>query len=69
MKGRDIMFSWFLANAINLALIAGIVLVVALLLRGMLREKKSGGGCSGCGGGCSSCSGCAACRPQSAPKP
>lgn len=38
------------------AIIAGVlVLVVALIIRGMIKDKKAG---KGCGGNCSHCSGC-----------
>ena len=50
------MLSWLSANLINIALVALLALIVALLLRGMLRRMKAGscscgGGCAGCGGG------------------
>ena len=57
------MLAWLSANLINIALIFVIVLVVALLLRSMIRDKKAGK--SSCGGNCAdcgACSGCASCR-------
>ena len=61
------MFAWLSANLINIALVAVIVLIVALLIRGMIRDRKAGksscgGSCASCGacGGCSSCSQCGA---------
>ena len=61
------MSAWLSANFVNIALIAVIVLVVALLIRGMIRDRKAGksscgGSCASCGacGGCSSCGNCAA---------
>ena len=47
------MFAWLSANLINIALIAVLVLIAALLIRGMLRDRKAGacacGGCGKCG--------------------
>ncbi len=58
------MLTWLSANLINIALAALIVLIVALLIRGMVRDRRAGksacgGNCAGCGacGGCASCSG------------
>ena len=50
------MLIWLAQNWINLVLIAVLVLVVALLIRGLIRDRQSG--CAGCGGSCSSCGGC-----------
>ncbi len=59
------MFVWLSANLINIALVAVIALIVGLLIRGMIRDKKAGksscgGNCAGCGacGGCASCGKC-----------
>lgn len=63
LKGSDLMLAWLSVNLINIALVLVIVLVVGLLLRSMIRDKKAGK--SSCGGSCSSCgacSGCASCR-------
>ena len=38
------MFAWLSANLINIALVAVIVLIVALLIRGMIRDRKAGNG-------------------------
>lgn len=57
------MLTWLSANLINIALVLVIVLVVALLLHSMIRDKKAGK--SSCGGSCAdcgACSGCASCR-------
>lgn len=60
------MLIWLSANWINLFLIAVIMLVVILLVRGMIRDKKAGksfcgGSCASCGAcGCASCSACKA---------
>ena len=58
------MFAWLAANLINIVLIAVIALIVGLLLRGMVRDKKAGK--SSCGGSCASCGacgGCGSCHP------
>ena len=45
------MFLWLTANWINIALVAVIALVVTLLIRGMIRDRKAGksAGCASCG--------------------
>ena len=53
------MLAWLSANLINIVLIALIALIVGLLIRGMIRDKKAGK-CS-CGGNCSACGACAGC--------
>ena len=53
------MSAWLSANFVNIALIAVIVLVVALLIRGMIRDRKAGK--SPCGGSCASCGACGGC--------
>ncbi|MBR4990901.1 MAG: FeoB-associated Cys-rich membrane protein [Oscillospiraceae bacterium] len=47
----------------DIIVISALVMIVALIIRGMIRDKKQGkcSGCSGCSD-CSSCSGCAACQ-------
>ncbi len=56
------MFAWLSANLINIVLIAVIALVVGLLIRGMIRDKKAGKrSCGGNCGSCGACSGCSAC--------
>ena len=50
------MFAWLSANLINIVLVTVIVLIVALLIRGMIRDKKAGR--SSCGGSCASCGAC-----------
>ncbi len=59
------MFVWLSANWINIALVVVLALIVGLLLRGMIRDRKAGksscgGNCAGCGA-CSGCSACARC--------
>ena len=56
------MLNWLSANLVNIVLIAALVLIVGLLIRGMIRDKKAGK--RSCGGNCAccaSCSGCSAC--------
>ena len=53
------MLAWLSANLINIALVAVIVLIVALLIRGMIRDRKAGQ--SSCGGSCASCGACGGC--------
>ena len=53
------MFAWLSANLINIALVAVLVLIVWLLLRGMIRNKKAGK--SSCGCNCASCGACSGC--------
>ncbi len=59
------MLTWLSANLINIVLIAVIALIVGLLLRGMIRDKKAGkssfgGSCASCG----ACGGCGSCHPR-----
>ena len=70
------MLTWLSANLINLILIAAIVLITALLIRGMIRDKKAGksfcgGNCASCGacGGCSACGKCDTVNGAQASKP
>ena len=44
----------------DIIVISVLVMIVALIVRGMIRNKKQGK-CSGCSG-CSGCSSCAACQ-------
>ena len=50
------MLTWLSENLVNIVIIAVLVLVVGLLIRGMIRDKKEGKSC--CGGNCASCGGC-----------
>ena len=59
------MLAWLSANLINITLIAAVALIVFLLVRVMVRDRKAGkapcgGNCASCGAcrGCASCSGC-----------
>ena len=53
------MFAWMSANFVNIALVAVLVLIVGLLLRGMIRDHRAGK--SSCGGNCASCGACHGC--------
>lgn len=53
------MLAWLSANWINLILVAVITLIVALLIRGMVRDRKAGK--RSCGGNCASCGACVGC--------
>ena len=64
------MLTWISVNLINIVLVAVIVLIVALLIRGMVRDRKAGkrscgGNCASCGacGGCSACGKCGGMNP------
>ena len=63
------MLTWLSANLVNIALILVIALVVVLLIRGMIRDKKAGK--SSCGGNCASCGvcggSCSGCRSKPSP--
>ena len=54
------MLSWLSANLVNIALIAAIVLIVALLIRVMIRDRRAGK--APCGGNCASCGACHGCK-------
>ena len=62
------MLAWLSANLINIVLIAVLVLIVGMLIRGMVRDRKAGkrscgGNCAACG----ACSGCSACGKGGCP--
>ena len=50
------MLNWITANSGDILVISVLVLIVAAVIAGMIRDKKKGKHC----GGCSGCSGCAA---------
>ncbi len=58
------MLAWLSANLINIALVAVIALIVGLLIRSLIRDKKAGR--SSCGGDCANCH--SACR-RGSPEP
>lgn len=53
------MLSWLSANLVNIVLIAAIAVIVVLLIRSMIRDRKAGN--SACGGNCACCGACSAC--------
>ena len=67
LKGWLAMIMWISANWINLLLIAVIALIIGLLIRSMIRDRKAGK--SPCGGNCAccgACTGCSACSSKCA---
>ena len=61
------MLNWLSANLVNIALIAALVLIVGLLIRVMVRDRRAGkapcgGNCASCGA-YHSCQGCSQCGP------
>ena len=60
------MLTWLAANWINIIVFAGVVLVVGLVIRSMIRDKRAGK--SSCGGSCGSCAGCAGCSACRSPE-
>ena len=59
LEGSDRMLNWLSVNLVNIALIAALVLIVGLLIRTMVRDRKAGK--SPCGGNCASCGACKGC--------
>lgn len=53
------MLAWLSANLINIVLVLAVALLVFVLARGLIRDKRAGK--SPCGGNCSGCGGCASC--------
>ena len=53
------MLAWLSANLINITLIAAVALIVFLLVRVMVRDRKAGK--APCGGNCASCGACRVC--------
>jgi hypothetical protein len=61
------MLTWLSANLVNIVLVGVIVLVVTLLVRVMIRDKKAGK--SSCGGSCADCGACGGCSACSSKRP
>jgi len=59
------MLTWLAVNWINIVVFAAVILVVGLVIRSMIRDKKAGK--SSCGGNCGSCAGCAGCSACQSP--
>ena len=53
------MLAWLSANLINIALVLAVALLVFVLARSLVRDKKAGK--SACGGSCASCGACGGC--------
>ena len=58
------MLTWLGANLINIVLVAVLGGLIALVIRGMIPDKKAGK--SSCGGSCSSCGACGGCGKHTA---
>ena len=58
------MLTWLGANLINIVLVAVLGGLIALVIRGMISDKKAGK--SSCGGSCSSCGACGGCGKHTA---
>ena len=53
------MLTWLSANLINIVLVAVLALIVTLLIRGMIRDRRAGK--SSCGASCGACGSCGRC--------
>ena len=53
------MLAWLSDNLVNITLIAAVALIVFLLVRVMVRDRKAGK--APCGGNCASCGACRDC--------
>ena len=60
------MLTWLAVNWINIVVLAVVILVVGLVIRSMIRDKRAGK--SSCGGNCGSCAGCAGCNACRSPE-
>ena len=56
------MLAWLSANLINIALVALIAVIIGLVIRSMIRDKRAGQ--SPCGGRCADCGACSACGKE-----
>ena len=54
------MIAWLAENLGTILISIALIVLVALIMRSMIRDKKMGK--STCGGSCASCKMCAACR-------
>ena len=64
------MLSWIFANSGDIIVLSVLALVIAVVIYGMIRDKKKGKHCGGCSGrsSCASCAGCTACSGSCARK-
>ena len=53
--------TWLKSNLSTIDITLVLIVIVGLILRSMVRDKKNGK--SSCGGNCGGCSGCSACHP------
>jgi hypothetical protein len=53
------MLTWLSDNLVNIALVAAIVVVIGLLIRVIIRDRRAGK--APCGGNCASCGACRSC--------
>ncbi len=51
------MMTWISNNIANILITGALILIVASIIRNMIKSKRQGGSCSGCSG-CSSASAC-----------
>ena len=54
------MLLWLEANLVSIVIAAVLVLIVALIIRGLVLDRRAGkyicgGSCGSCGGGCKGC--------------
>lgn len=57
------MLAWLWANLSTILVSIVLIVIVCLIIRGMVKDKKNGK--SSCGGNCSHCAGCAYHHPSS----
>ncbi len=65
-KGSVIMLTFLMENIATIIITVVLVAVVALVVRGMIRDRKAGKCCGGCSG-CSGSSGCHGHHPVKKP--
>ena len=53
--------TWLTANLSTILITLVLIVIVGLVIRSMVRDKKNGK--TSCGGNCGGCSGCSACHP------
>lgn len=56
------MFTWIMGNMATIIISAVLLLVVAVIIAGMVRDKRKGK--SSCGCGCAGCAMNGACHPE-----
>ena len=59
------MLTWLSGNLANIVITVVLILVVGLVIRGMIRNKKAGKSSCGCNcASCASCGSCGGCMPK-----